>query len=550
MRVSQWRSMLDSPLQAAPLRAVYGADSDFLQERVVLLRHVLSSFQERFGDGPVRLFRAPGRINLRGMHVDTHGGYLNLMTHHREVVAAAAPSGSAASILANANPEFGEYSFCLDAESDGIESAENWYSFIGKSSVRQRVQTRAAQSTIAWTNYGIGAAVQSRLLNPTPSREGLLLMVDSDLPRGAALSSSAALSMTALLAFSHCNGGIPTAEQLIPAEQNVEWYAGARVGMSDQTAILLGRRGCLLHGYVFAEDFNLDHLQTLPFPKDLDLLVVNSHTRRNLSGAQRLQYALNRFSYSMAMTLLRRELLELGYSPEQTQQMDRLAHLTPETLGGHRALYRLLTRIPETLTLEELRSRYAPPTLDNVYDHYFGDLPPGQHPNRFPMRGPLLFGIAESERARQFPKALTTGNYALAGRLMTVGHDGDRVSHHGKKSYCVDISDAALKRLTDAAPPIEWQSGVYGASSPALDRLVDEAMEAGALGASLTGAGIAGAVLVLCLPVDAPRIKNALLEKMATKEYAAMVGAPRPAVDEKETIVRNHAVEGACEIHP
>ena len=88
--VTQWLRFWEHPEQHASLCAVYSADAALLQERAALARQTLQTFAERFGDCPVRLFRAPGRINLRGMHVDTHGGYLNLMTHQREVLLAAA----------------------------------------------------------------------------------------------------------------------------------------------------------------------------------------------------------------------------------------------------------------------------------------------------------------------------------------------------------------------------------------------------------------------------------------------------------------------------
>ena len=70
----------------------------------------------------------------------------------------------------------------------------------------------------------------------------------------------------------------------------------ARIGVSDQTAILLGRAGALLHLAMLPGDFDLGAARHIPFPDALDLLVVNSHTRRTLSGAQRLRYSLNRFA--------------------------------------------------------------------------------------------------------------------------------------------------------------------------------------------------------------------------------------------------------------
>ena len=59
---------------ARALDAVYGAGA--WDDRVRLWRDVIKRYLDTFGDEPVRLVRCPSRINLRGMHVDTHGGYL------------------------------------------------------------------------------------------------------------------------------------------------------------------------------------------------------------------------------------------------------------------------------------------------------------------------------------------------------------------------------------------------------------------------------------------------------------------------------------------
>jgi len=57
-----------------------------------------------------------------------------------------------------------------------------------------------------------------------------------------------------------------------------------------------------------------------------------------------------------------------------------------------------------------------------------------------------------------------------------------------------------------------------------LDGLVDAALSAGALGASLTGAGIAGSVLALCHAEDVDRIAHAVRGHLATPQYAASSG--------------------------
>jgi galactokinase len=50
-------------------------------------------------------------------------------------------------------------------------------------------------------------------------------------------------------------------------------------------------------------------------------------------------------------------------------------------------------------------------------------------------------------------------------------------------------------------------------SSPALDRLVDAAMQSGAAGARLTGAGFGGCAVIFCPRRDVPRIREGLIER-------------------------------------
>lgn len=521
-----------------------------LRARAGLARVALEAFASRFGDTPVRVFRAPGRVNVRGMHVDTHGGWLNLMTHQREVMLVAGLGRGHRHVAANTCPDFEETEFILSEERCGNAPGMDWFSFISRPDIRERVSRRAASGETGWANYIIGAALQTQWRHPAAPLHGLNIMVHSDLPQGAALSSSAALSVAALIAYARCNGHKNGPEALIPAEQDVEWYAGARVGMSDQTAILLGRPDAVLHVALFAGDFNLATAVYVPFPETLDLLVVNSFTTRNLSGAQRLKYSLNRFAYSMAMPVLRVELQRSGYTRTQVRRMDRLSRMTPDSFGGPVALYRLLRAVPETIAVEELRARYQPPDLDAAYARYFDGIDAAVRPEIIPLRGPLMFGIAESERARLFPSALASGDYACAGRLMSVGHDGDRVRDRNGDPFRVDICDAALDAMAEAAAPVQWQPGVYGASSPALDALVDTALDAGALGASLTGAGIAGVVLALCRRGNSAAVADAVRRRLQDDDYARLAGLPEaPSVAAADdAVVINRAVAGAGEL--
>jgi galactokinase len=63
------------------------------------------------------------------------------------------------------------------------------------------------------------------------------------------------------------------------------------------------------------------------------------------------------------------------------------------------------------------------------------------------------------------------------------------------------------------------QAGSYRCSTKALDFLVDAALQAGALGAQLSGAGLGGCVMALVRRNDAERIAH-----QVTDAYAKVLG--------------------------
>lgn len=546
-KASEWMERLrgEGAIQSW-FAAVYGSDAETLAERRALWTRTLQRFVERFGDQPVRLFRSPGRINLRGMHVDTHGGCLNLMTHQRETVVVAAASAGSMSVFANIEREYGDVLFDLRSERAGTDPP--WTSFLKRPWVQERIQARRSAG-MEWANYVIGASLAA-VSGHGDGVRGVVAAVGSDLPRGAALSSSAALCVAVLHASSAINGISPGAERLIRAEQDAEWYAGARVGMSDQGAMVLGQRGKMLNVALFAEDFSLDGAQYVDWPEDAVILVANSHTRRSLSGKHLVEYTRNRFAYSVAMHVLRKAALDIGLAQEMVAELDRLSRLSADNLGGCGALYSLLRQIPEEMSLEEMRARYAPPDFDAAYERYFGTVPEDERPQRIGLRGPLVFGIAESERARKFAGATARGDLLEMGRLMNAGHDGDRIMARDGGRYHCDLSDGALAEMQRSQRPLEECPGAYGASSPVLDLLVDEALAAGALGACLTGAGIAGAVIALCRRGDSEGVAHALRQCLGSAEYRRRGGRMEPFTDMelRQAVVVNLATAGAGEL--
>ncbi len=548
---SAWLQALDAPDGGLHrgLAAVYGADPDVLQNRMALLRRVLSEFARQYGDEPVRVFRAPGRINLRGMHVDTHGGYLNLMTHQREVVVVASAAQDDTVKVANIDARFEPVSFQMRGQTDHPAFSGDWLSFITHPDIQGGVRSEGGH----WGNYIRGCLLSAQHRFPEAAFHGLHAVVGSDVPRGAALSSSAALCTSLLLAILGLHGRELSQDDLILAARDGEWYTGSRCGVSDQAAMVLGGRDALVNVALLASDFDTSGAQRVPFPDGLRILVINSFTERSLSGEHIVDYTRNRFAYSPAMGIVRQELRALGAPEGALAGMDRLSAMTVEALaeaGGEGAVYRLLRHIPEEIAIAALRERYDLPNLDAAYEQYFGTAPEEKRPTHIGLRGPLLFGIAESERARVFLPTLEAGDFDEAGRLMSIGHDGDRRVNADGAAYRYDVSDAALEQLAASGAPVHECPGVYGASSPALDALVDAALEAGALGASLTGAGIAGVVLALCRAEDADAVAGNVRARLASEDYAVSAGRDASLAKDElaDAVVVNHATAAAGEL--
>jgi len=540
---SQWLKIYEA---APAFTAVYGDNPAVRAERAGLVRQAAAIHAKRFGDGPLRVFRCPGRINLRGMHVDTHGGYLNLMTHQREILVAVRAEEEGRVVIANTEAAFDEVQFDLDSLcTDGLGGG--WSEFIMQPRVRAQIEASRGH----WSHYIRGAFLSVMHRFPGARLRGMQGVVNSDIPRGASLSSSAALCICLVKAILALNGlELPDVE-LAQAARDAEWYTGSRCGLSDQAAMVLGGVGEMVNVAIDPDRPDFSSARRVAFPDSLAVLVINSYTERSLSGVAGVDYTRNRFAYGMALEILRQEMSRQGLPPDAIKKARTLSTLSPvefEQLGGAQYILGLVQHVPEQMTIDELQARYDLPGLDALYARYFASAPAELRPDTVALRGPLLFGIAESERARVFPDALVENDYARIGQLMTVGHDGDRRVWRGIEPP--DVGDAEVERWIARGESLERLPGVYGASTPVLDALVDAALDAGALGASLTGAGMAGTVLALCHKDDASKIAHAARAYLQTSAYqkAAQRACPLTKDELNRGAVVNHPTAAPGEL--
>lgn len=172
-------------------------------------------FAREFGRAAEVVARAPGRVNLIGEHTDYNDGFVLpiALTQATRVAVAARPDGLAQVVSA------------------GLEQRASW-----------PVSDWRGAGAPHWTAYIAGVA---GLLRKRGARlEGFDLLVESDVPIGAGLSSSAALEVATALALSMLCGEALEATELIDLCRAAEHeFAGVPCGLMDQTVSLLGRAG-------------------------------------------------------------------------------------------------------------------------------------------------------------------------------------------------------------------------------------------------------------------------------------------------------------------
>jgi len=569
LRADRWLAAFSarSPALMEEFRVICGEDESFLQERLGLYVRALERFIERYGRGePALIVRSPARINLRGMHVDTHGGPLNLMTHQRETVMVVSRGETDLVEVVNVEGDlFPDAAFDIRTEAGCDAFSKDWMTFIESSGVRSGIQVCPGN----WSHYVRGGVLRVQHRFRDRALVGFRAVLGSDIPRGAALSSSHALVLVTVLATLVVNGLWLAPRDLILAVQDGEWFTGARSGLSDQGAMVLCKRGDVLNAPLYREGLATSTPTYVPWPPGYAVLVIHSFWSRSLSGAEQIAYAVPRFAYSIGLDLFKAELYARGLPDRFTESLRGLSDISPrsfERYGGLRTIYEVLKAMPGEISLGDLRTQYPSLDIDGPYRRYFGSVPEPSRPIVFDLRGPLLYGIAESARAARFAEALREERIEEAAELMGIGHDGDRHVRYRPDTgetapYRSPSDDAYLDGLLSdlarrdstrvARAQLERQPGSYRASSPALDAIVDIALDAGAIGACLTGAGIAGHVLALAPRENVENVRRAVQERYYERHRTQLLGdVARTEADFAAGIVVNRSVAGAGLLPP
>lgn len=276
--------------------------------------------------------RAHGRVNLIGEHTDYNGGW----------------------VLPTAIAQFTEVSLIkrddntviLTSTTDPKIGADREFTY--ELGFEERTQT--------WVDYLQGG---THILK-TSLTQGFFASITSNIPEGSGLSSSAALEISFLKALREAYELNLSNIELAQIGQRIEnEFVGARVGIMDQMATCLAKRGEAL----FLDTRNLTY-ENITLPLDhIDILILNSGLTHQLSEG------------------------DGGYNARRKQCEEAASLLGIKELRD--------------ITLEELSRREMPELLMKRAKHV----------------------VSENERVHAAVRAIKDSNIELLGKLMNESHE-------------------------------------------------------------------------------------------------------------------------------
>jgi galactokinase len=248
---------------------------------------LVEDFRARIGREPTGVWAAPGRVNLIGEHTDYNDGYVMPFALAHRVLIAAAPRQDGTWSVTSLNND----STKIFQPADLQPGMSGWQAYV---------------AGVVWALEEAGHQVG-----------GTDLVLTSDVPEGAGLSSSAALECAVLTALADLNDlDIAGLERAKLARRAENVFVGAPTGLMDQAAATLCTAG---HALFF--DCRTDDAEQVRFDTSsagLEILVLDTKTPHALVDSE---YAARRASCEEAARLLGvpalRDVIDLAAALDQ-----------------------------------------------------------------------------------------------------------------------------------------------------------------------------------------------------------------------------------------
>lgn len=493
--VEEWIRVIEEfgPEIKESFRNIYGDEEQLISERRKVYLRTLQKFVKVYGTrNSVMIARSPGRVNLMGRHVEHRGGFTNYMTINREALLVAGLREDDVIEIHNVESrQFRPRSFSIGNELSRLPWDE-WLNMIDSQTVLEMIRSSRGD----WANYFKAAALRLQEQFKGRLLYGFNGVFSSNIPLAAGLSSSSAVVVSAAEILTAMNGLSFVPKDFVDLCGESEWFVGTRGGSGDHAAMKFGQKGKIIHmGFheIRVEDI-------FPFPENYRLIILQSH-----QYAKKSDGAMQTFNEKVATYEVAQAIFKARF-PELSNRITYFRDINTERFClKPYEIYDILLKIPERISRKELMKIINDDdkaTMEKVFSSH-------QEPEGgYEARSVSLYGLSEIARAIELAGMIKNNKIDEAGTLMTISHNGDRVSRldaNGNRiPYNNSTSDDHMlslrKRLSkgDNTASLYLQPGGYGCSTTIIDEMVDISLGInGVVGAQLSGAGLGGCIMVL-----------------------------------------------------
>src|SRR5690606_9337637 len=200
------------------------------------------------------IVESPGRINLIGEHIDYNGGHVLPAAIDKKIKFYFKKNSSRQCTIWSKNYESG-FSFSID---------------------------EVAVSEVEWENYILGVIHYIDQLFPG-SVQGFDCVVESELPMGSGLSSSAALECGLATGLNELFSIGLSKNQIIHLSRDAEHnFVGTKCGIMDQFTVVRGQKDKL----ILLNCQNLEYRMINATIEPYHLVLLNSNVSHNLASSQ------------------------------------------------------------------------------------------------------------------------------------------------------------------------------------------------------------------------------------------------------------------------
>ncbi|TIC74005.1 Galactokinase [Wallemia mellicola] len=508
-----------------PLVTVDAIDKVYPADRVaaqgVRWNNLVEDFKKTYGYKPTCIVRAPGRVNLIdatiGEHIDHALFGVVPMAIVPDVIIAVGPRNDTKEIrTSNVDKKYGPTAFTPSKNSNGEAVVD--------------IDIRQLQ----WHSY-VKAALLGYLKHPHSGGDsiGLDLLYDGTVPAGSGLSSSAAMVISSLLAMLTANGKVDglTKGDLVKMSMGAEGNVGVNTGGMDQAASVISTPAAALYVQFYP---NLAG-EPVPIPKtqpEISFVIANTLVTSDKATTAKFNYNL-RVVETLAGASLLAKRLGMNYKPK-----DKVAYrqVVSDLAGGEHSLTG--AGVNKSDITASLRQAFKD-ALDAIEKHL------GNSAERDGLTEEELIaalGISKEEFAEIYLKLAVEpigGKYRLHIRAKHILEEALRVLEFRKT---IETETESLPKALGEIMNKSQEScrDQFGCSCKEIDEITSIALEEGALGSRLTGAGWGGSTVSLVPAEIVPQfIAN------VSKRYSKYQGLPQEQLD--QAIFATLPSSGACE---